>query len=93
MPVPSPIKMLRDLFSKKRVLSNNNNSNIINNKKSASCFDISEPSDVVHNLHIDMHEADTIVSTLNHLNNNIQDKQAFLEKFDKRKSFNSKKPR
>ena len=77
MPVPSPIKLLREFFSKKRMLT----------KKSTSCFDISEPINVKHQLHIDIAIADEIMSTFESEKPQLKDKQAFLQTFNKKQSF------
>ena len=63
MPVSSPMKMLKDLFSFK---SKGNSSGLApGHKKSKSCVDISEPTNVNHRLHIETRSVDDILHKLN----------------------------
>lgn len=62
MPVSSPMKLLKDLFSFKSKSSNNGL--VSGHKKSKSCVDISEPINVNHLLHIETRSVDDILHKL-----------------------------
>lgn len=58
------MKMLKDLFSF-RSKSSSNNGLASGHKKSKSCVDISEPTNVNHLLHIETRSVDDILHKLN----------------------------